>query len=61
MFSIVHLLHGFHIHAVLGGESFALCCKSIRPRAAFFSLRSLAPVYINYFNGISSWFSIPVE
>lgn len=61
LFSIVHLLHGFHIHAVLSGESFALCYKSIHPRAAFFSLHSLAPVYINYFNGISSSFSIPIE
>lgn len=54
MFSIVHLLNGFHIHAVLSGESFALCYKTVDPQAASFSPRSLAPVYINYFNGISS-------
>lgn len=61
MFSTVPLLHGFHIHAVLSGESFPLCYKSRRPRASSFSLRSLAPVYINYFNGISYWFPVPIE
>lgn len=47
MFSIVHLLHGFHIHAVLRGELFALCCKSYaHTPPSFLCIHSLPYVLI---------------
>lgn len=61
MFSIVHLLHGFHIHAVLRGESFDLCCKSYTPALPSFLHVHLLPNVLIFFSGIAFWFPIPIE
>lgn len=59
MFSIVHLLHGFHIHAVLRGESFALCCKSYAPTPPSFLHSRLLPYVIIFSVGFLPGFPSP--
>lgn len=59
MFSIGHLLHGFHIHAVLRGEQFALCYKSYAPTPPSFLRVHLLPYVLIFSVGFLPGFLSP--